>query len=86
MNHPGAPNPALCPMMDSSSSIKMVEGAWNRASSNNTCKVREGVWEQLPDRHISNTVMSTESSMLIISPLPLFHSVCLVITYMLEKR
>ena len=33
---PLLPNPDLCPMIDSSSSIKMVEGAWNRASSNRT--------------------------------------------------
>ena len=28
--------PALCPMIDSSSSMKIVDGAWNLASSNRT--------------------------------------------------
>ena len=34
--YPGAP--ARCPIIDSSSSMNMVDGAWNRASSNKTCK------------------------------------------------
>ena len=34
--HPVVPNPDLWPMIASSSSMKMVEGAWNRANSNST--------------------------------------------------
>lgn len=34
--YPAVPNPALCPMIDSSSSMNIVDGAWNRANSNST--------------------------------------------------